>query len=48
MDPTHLHDAERDCADGFTTFSESVGAERIVYPTDNAGRVEYESEVAVG
>ena len=47
MDSTHLHDAERDGADGFATFAESVVAERIVYPADNARIAEYESEVAV-
>ena len=36
-DPTHLHDAKRDSADGLTTFSGSIVAGRIVYPADNAG-----------
>lgn len=47
MNPTHLHDAEGDRADGFSTLAEPVVAERIVYPTDNAGCVEYEPKVAV-
>ena len=46
---THLRDAKRDGADGLTTFSESVVAERIVYQADNAGAlVNYEVEVAGG
>ena len=48
MNPTHLHDAERDGTNGLATFSEPVVAERIVYPADDAGGVDYESEVAVG
>ena len=48
MDPTHLHGPERDGADGFATFAEPVVAERIVYPADDAGGVEYEPEVTVG
>ena len=48
MNSTHLHDAERDCADRLTTFSESVVTERIVYSADDAGGVDYEPEVAVG
>ena len=48
MNPAHLHDAERDGADGFATVSEPVVAERIVYAADNAGSVDYESEVAIG
>jgi hypothetical protein len=47
MNPTHLHDAKGNRAYGFATFAESVVAERIVYPADNAGSVEYESEVAI-
>ena len=48
MDPTHLHDAKRDRADGFMTFAKLVVAERMVYPANNAGSVEYEPEVTVG
>ena len=48
MNPTHLHDAEGDGADGLTTVSKPVVAERIVDPTNDAGRVDYEAEVAVG
>jgi len=48
MDSAHLHNAERDRADGFSSIAKSVVAERIVYPADNAGCVEYETEVAVG
>ena len=44
MDPTHLHDAERDRADGFTALAKFVVGERIVYPADNAGGVGYEPE----
>ena len=47
MNPTHLHDAEGDGADGFATLTEPVVAERIIYPADNAGGVDYEAEVAV-
>ena len=48
MNPTHLHNAEWDRADGFAPFAEPVVAERIVYPADNARSVDDEPEVAVG
>ena len=44
----HLHDAERYCVDGLTTFSESVVAERMVYPADDAGGVDYGRARGIG
>ena len=48
MNLTHLHDAERDGADGFVTVSKPVVAGRIVYAADNAGSADYETEVVIG
>ena len=48
MHPAHLHNAEGNSTDGFTTISEAVVAERIIYPADDAGGVDYQAKVAVG
>ena len=48
MNLTHLHDAERDGADGFATVSEPVVTKRMIYLADNAGGVDYGAEVVVG
>lgn len=47
MNPTHLHNTERNGANGFATFPEPMIGERVVYPADDAGVVDYEAEVAV-
>ena len=47
MNPTHLHDTEGNSPDGLTTLPKSVVGERVIYPTDDAGGVDDETEVAV-